>query len=337
MSIYCSLHFSFRKIRIMTRFFSTLFLFTTTILTFNSCERVLETDINGVKPKLVIVSNFTADNNLEVIITRTKHVTASSNHADVVTNAVVQVYEGETLIEELVLSMPNSGSNALPTYISTDFQPEVGVVYTIKGKAPGYQPVQATDFIPKGTAVGEVGFINTLDVKTGEETADVNFSIDLNFQDDPDEVNYYHILFYQELLGYRIDVLPNGDFDTISVATTEFAEIDFDLIDTDIPHIKFLGEQSMLLKDESFAGEDVNLTIEGNFSFNIEKYLPGTFSVEIRTVSEAYYLYYTTLVNQSQANEDELVEALPVFENVENGNGIFAGYSTETTEFVINP
>lgn len=325
----------------MFRFFYTLFLSTFTILSFNSCEQVLEADIGSVENRLVMVSNFSADHQLKVVVTSTKAIADNEAEAEVVTNAIVRVYEGTELLEELMLKMPDADSNLPPTYISTDFTPEVGTVYTLTASAQGYESIKASNIIPKGTAVGTIGFNNTLDVKN-EETADVNFSLNLNFQDDPEENNYYHILFYQELLGYQIDVKPNGGFDTISTETSELAVLDVEVLTDDFSFTRFLGGQSLLMKDDDFAGEEVNFTVQGNFSFDIEKHLLGQFSVEIRTVSEAYYLYYTTLSNQSQINTgasgtESPQDDVTVFGNVENGTGIFAGYSSNTTIFMVEP
>lgn len=316
----------------MTRFFNTLLFSALAISFFNSCEQVLEADIYPSENQLVMVSNFTSDNQLQVVVSSTKPLSGDSREFNAVTNAVVRIYQEDNLLEELSLVMPEPGSIAPPTYISLDFTPEVGSSYTLTASAPGYETIKATNIIPKGTNVGDVGFNNVLSLKD-TETANVDFSVDLSFQDDPNETNYYHILFYQQLLGYRIDVKSDGSFDTITVQTNERAELDVSLLGDDIPYIEFLGGQSLLMKDESFDGQEVNLTIEGNFNFNIEKHLPGTFSVEIRTVSEAYYLYYTTLVNQSHASSDLPGDHVPVFDNVENGNGIFAGYSSSTTNF----
>ena len=217
----------------MTRFFSTLLFSTLILFSFNSCERIIETDIGDVENNLVMVSNFSDNNRLEVVVTSTRPVTSNSSEIDVITNAVVTVYEGMELIEELSLSMPTPGSNGLPTYISLDFRPKVGITYTIRATAPGFKPVHATNIIPKGVSVGDVGFINTLNLKNAE-IADVNFNINLNFQDDPDESNYYHILFYQQLLGFRLEANLDGSFDTISVSNAQRADIEFNLLSDNI-------------------------------------------------------------------------------------------------------
>jgi len=321
----------------MNRYLYTLFFFFLTTLCFQSCEQVLETDIGASAIKLVIVSHLTPDNQLKVDIKKTRPINhVSFNPVDeYVTNAVVKVYENMELIEELVLDMPDDGTDGHPTYTSIDFIPEIGVEYTITAEAPDFQKVSATSLIPIGVSVSNVGFNNSLDIRDAA-IADVDFSVNLNLTDASTDDNYYHLVFKQELISYILLDNANGDIDTLIQGPPALAEVDIQLLNQ-ISHIQsnqFGG--GIFLTDSEFSNQTITLNLEGDFSFDTSKYLPGNFSVEVRTVSKAYYDYYSTITTQSQGDGDgELVEGNPVIENIENGNGIFAGYNSATTTFII--
>ena len=298
---------------------------------FNSCEEVIETNIDNVTNEMVMSSNFTADHELEVVVTSTKAFASNSNVIPVIVGAEVRVYQGNQFIEQLELFEPEPDSGLPPYYRSIDFIPQVGVLYTIKVNAVGFEPIEATNFIPVGAELDSVGYNNSIDVK-GAVNAEITFDVDLNFRDVTGVQNYYHLLFYQELDEYRINN-NNGIHDTIRTPSVENAVLSISLLNSNISFTRFVDDQSILLRDDTFDGESMTLNIAGSYTINLNKHLPGRFVVEMRTVSEDYYLYYTTLANQNQSNNDPLAEVVPIFDNIQNGSGIFAGYSTTTTIF----
>ena len=71
------------------------------------------------------------------------------------------------------------------------------------------------------------------------------------------------------------------------------------------------------------------------YDYDPSKYIPGDFVIELRTVSEAYYLYHITLSRQVNT-DNPLSEGVVVYDNVENGEGIFAGYSSSFNSFKLS-
>ena len=53
----------------------------------------------------------------------------------------------------------------------------------------------------------------------------------------------------------------------------------------------------------------------------------GQIFAELRTVSEEYYLYYSTFSRQQNQSDGPFNDPIVIFNNVENGHGYFAGYN----------
>jgi hypothetical protein len=56
---------------------------------------------------------------------------------------------------------------------------------------------------------------------------------------------------------------------------------------------------------------------------------------ELRTVSEEYYLYYNSLSRQRTGNNGPFADPVMIYGNVENGQGIFAGYNASVDSVAI--
>jgi len=52
----------------------------------------------------------------------------------------------------------------------------------------------------------------------------------------------------------------------------------------------------------------------------------------LRTVTEDYYLYHSTLTRQVNSG-NPLSDGVVIYDNIVNGEGIFAGYGSNTNSF----
>jgi hypothetical protein len=55
--------------------------------------------------------------------------------------------------------------------------------------------------------------------------------------------------------------------------------------------------------------------------------------VELRTISEEYYRYQSTLARQLIVRQDPFAEPVTIFNNIEGGYGNFSGFTQEITSF----
>lgn len=285
----------------------------------SSCEDVV--DFPGEeRQQLVVFSNFSDQNGLEVLVYKTKSV-LSNTATEFVNDAEVSVYADDELLEVLEF-VPSVDGKSPPFFRTQNLQPEVAKLYTIKVAALGFETITATNSIPKAVPIDSVYFDNTVDENADSES-EIKFNVAVTLRDPADVDNFYHLKFYQEFTPYVIGT--NGD--TIKGATSLSPPLEIHPLDLNSPVFKYELDQSFLLDDTQFNGSSVTLSFKGNYRFNPRKQLVGKFLVELRTVSEAYYLYHYTLSKQKQ-DSGPLSDGVVIYNNIENGVGNFSGFAS---------
>ncbi|TAK50506.1 MAG: DUF4249 domain-containing protein [Saprospiraceae bacterium] len=307
----------------MTRYYPHTSLFIALCLMLFSCEEPIDFELSQ-EQRLVVISNFSDQKVLEVFVSKTKSV-LSNEAISYRTDATVMVFSGNELLEVLELVTGDDGRP--PFYRTTQLTPQPGIVYTIKVSVPGFEPVTATSSVPIAVPIQSVNFSNTSDEDSNHDVA-VNFNVVVDFQDPPGEKNYYHLVFYQELTSY----LLNSEGDTLMGNRFLNTPLSVQSSDPNMPAIKYFDNRSFLLKDDTFDGQHVSLPFKGNYTYSLTSSIPGNFFIELRTVTEDYYLYHSTLTRQVNSG-NPLSDGVVIYDNIVNGEGIFAGYSSNTNSF----
>ncbi|MCB0476306.1 MAG: DUF4249 family protein [Flavobacteriaceae bacterium] len=57
--------------------------------------------------------------------------------------------------------------------------------------------------------------------------------------------------------------------------------------------------------------------------------------MEFRTVSEDYYLYHSSITRQNYSEGSSFAEPVFVYNNIENGHGVFAGFNTSVDSVLL--
>ena len=177
-----------------------------------SCESVVELDDIYTKPTLSASSIFTSEivsdvlpyekgNTFEVQLTQSRSVTSEKDFVTI-NDAIVEVYDDQGLLETLEF---NAASR--PKYEGIQLA-QAGKKYTLKVHHPDFLTLEATSMIPNPASIGSTTPIS----KTGEPSniipnvsiEKIQLEIELN---DPPEKNYYHVLFYNNLVNYTVQGL----------------------------------------------------------------------------------------------------------------------------------
>ena len=297
-----------------------------------TCEEPLDINFPREEPQIIVQSNFSENNALRVIVLQTEEFT-SDVYSQFVPNALVRVFDGDTFLETLKLITEIDGEEIDPYYETEVFTPQVGVLYRIEVKVPGFDVVYATSAIPIAADVGEISFSNDFDIIQGGFKS-ISFEVGVPFDDPAGVANYYHIIFIQELTDYRI-FPPN---DTIRESTTliDPANMFIEPGNEDIPMIEFTDRRSFLITDEFFDGHQISIPFSGNFIYNPNKHLLEPFKVEFRTVTKDYYLYHESFAKNNRTGNDPFSGPVVIHNNITGGGGLFSGFNSKTIEFKIS-
>ena len=300
-------------------FRQSVFLFILFMLFFAAtCERPLDLGIEEPEPHLVVVSNFTNDKDLEVVVSQTKSI-LSAEETQYVVDAEVELFEGEQFLETLSF-VPAVGKLA-PYYTTRNFRPKVNVSYNIKVEAPGFDPVMAHSSIPVIIDVNTFDISNLVVNSTNEGNRLYSYDVFISFDDPGTEKNYYHLRFFQQIINYL-----NVEGDTI-LLDSYLQQIGFNS-SSDNNFVLAYFNGGVLFEDGPLDGKTISYSFPLQVQVEPSTEILGKIFVELRTVSEEYYLYHNSLSRQQSDPNLPFNEPVIVYNNIDNGRGIFAGYGT---------
>ncbi|GJM35751.1 MAG: hypothetical protein DHS20C18_47520 [Saprospiraceae bacterium] len=287
-----------------------------------TCERDVDLGFDDPEPRLVVFSNFSNTGEIRVQVSKSK--SALDNTADeYISDAKVEIYAKGQLIERLKLVVPESG-RIPPYYATRGLVPEVNVVYMIKVDADGFETIRAESTIPEQIAVNFFE-ISELMISQDEEERTYSYRVRMNFDDPVTEKNYYHLNIFQQIQEY-----VGGIGDTV-ITGISYRPVEFNPKNNKNDMVAYLGG-GLLLEDDPLNGDyDFNLSV----SIDPTTQILGKVFVEFRTVSEDYYLYHASITRQNFSEGSSFAEPVFVYNNIENGHGVFAGYITSIDSLLI--
>ncbi len=161
-----------------------------------------------------------------------------------------------------------------------------------------------------GSLIAESAFVSEGETK---------IEIDLTLEKSPNFKSYYHINVY------LIDAEGNSD----ELEITDFRKL--------YNGAEILTQRNGILIDYDKLPEDKHLSFYANIlnSLDIEL-LKGSFlHLNLKTVTEDYYLYHKSLSQLTESNSNPFLLPTTTFTNISNGYGLFALHSTVIDSIVI--
>jgi len=297
------------------------------LLIGTSCETIVEVDLPENPPKLVVNSYFNSDSLWAVHVSKSQFVLDNAE-LQRIENANVKVTKGDGTT--FTLSHDEDGF-----YRSDSERPVLGQTYDIEVTAPDFESVSATNVIPSPVIIESV---DTVSVRNdGEDQIELR----IKFTDNGATKDYYEVNLFAKRESFISDSSGQAG-DTFTFSERIFFESD-DLVFTDQA---FESTSGSAFTDDIINGKNYQLKLQiypyfigggvpndpGNpnpdpnpSGFNEEIDL----IIELRTVSEDYYKYSTSYANFQWTNGDPFAQPVRVHSNIQNGFGIFAGYSND--------
>nr|WKN35848.1 DUF4249 domain-containing protein [Tunicatimonas sp. TK19036] len=312
---------------------------------FMACETVVEVELPEQVPKLVPYAIVEADCTFIVRLSQSQSI-LSQQDVQFVPDAEILLYQDENEVDRLE---PYGEDPELGIY-QTSFRPSSGHTYTLKINKAGFSPVEAQTYLEPAVPIQTLRY-DTVQYTYGYQDESGNYSektgtrldeVWLTFKDRPEEDNYYEISVLQYEDRFVSEQQENGEY----IITDTIATLLPQQITSEDPAVKddsFFeddddwGDYSLFFTDELFAGKEYTI----KFSMFLPSYYtryneqsPEYFIV-LRNLNRDYYLYRKSYELQNETEDNPFAEPVPVFNNIEGGYGIFAGFSSDTETILL--
>lgn len=278
-------------------------------MVFGSCTLVVDVDVPIQEPRLTVNSLFTPDSVWSVALTNSRNILDDDPFMPRTVSEVVILDESENIVSTL----QQSGFGA---YRSIE-KPEEGKIYSIRINSTNQNSVTAKGAIPKSVSI--------LSVKTDTIISELDYgsfqtiATEVRFKDPANEINYYRVNLYVKSV---YEYIRYDTQETVRDTTTLFIGLY-----EDSPELLERELFNSIISDTKFNGREVTLRFKPYFSFGAG-YTILEAAIVIHNLSEEYFKYMTTLELQQSTDRDPFAQPVKVFNNINNGFGIFAGYSS---------
>jgi hypothetical protein len=217
-----------------------------------------------------------------------------------ITNARVIIFDGDNATDTLI----NMGYGH---FRSDNKRPEPGKNYALSVIAPGYSDVHSSTFIPFPSPI--------TGVEVYETNSNQNSMLKVTLKEDGSEKNYYELFMDLE-----------NEFYNYETEQVVFSRHRLQLISEDpaIQNDNDAYSNTVVFNDLLFNGKEAELTFRIPGS-GISRH--GMITITLRTLSEDGYNYLRTAHLQNETSGDPFAQPINVYNNIQNGFGIFAGYS----------
>ncbi len=286
------------------------------------CTKEIDLAIPKAAQKTVVNAFFSPASEFQVSLSRSQDILALDK-GESIPNAIVLLYQDNKILDTLDLVGEVYQSSIIP---------RPGENYGLQVLVPDSEPLTSNDYLPpEPRLLGST----LLESVTTDREGDVFSQASITFYDDPDESNFYELLMFlrykdEQLMDFLEEI---GEKDKIAVnyngQTNDPVLLNEGQLD--------LSFRSLVFSDALFNGQTYTMKVQ--FSRSIK--LPETYDLNsydiiifLRAVTPDYYTYQKTLAAHQSSQVSDLFEGagipVPMFTNITNGLGIFAGYNQVT-------
>ena len=290
------------------------------LLSCFACETTEKIDDFPLRPsKLVVNCFFDSDSIWEFQVSKSLSVL---DNADIklINNATIKLFKDSELIETITEQSDDGW------YKSVNNLPEIGNDYSIEVTSPDFKSkLFATDYAPVAIPVNNVSITITDSMFWDNynydnimySTGNIKGNFDITISDPVNTENYYQLSIFS--------------FDTVYKYWDESSEYHITKrelsISSDDPSVENDRDynSNLIFTDLFFDGKNYKLKVDfEDWNARTEK----QYYIELVSFSKSGYLYRKSNDAYDQSQNDPFAEPVMIYCNIENGYGIFSGYST---------
>jgi hypothetical protein len=330
---------------------------------FNACMKEVEFDEGVLDSKLVVNGFVCADSIIKIQVAISKPIPGVEKSMEWIDNATIKLFVNGEFTEELqnfeIKYEEENGYNDYyyyssrerPTseYRSVQTTARTGKTYKVEIEHDDYDMAWAETTIPEAVTIDTLRS-NTKEVNEYGYT-DTRQFFHVKFTD-PENIQNYYRLTYSLSTGHRQGDWSDktGEFEINDSVKIVRVDTETDIyIDTDDPLLvgeddadDFLfmgaGNRYNLFTDDLINGQTYELSFNNyNYYNNSNELHDGEFNkntIHLMSLSKEAFLYIKSSYEHWVYDEAFLTEPVQVYTNINNGLGIFAGYSIDERSII---
>ena len=277
----------------------------------HSCTKEIEFELPTPDESLVVYSMFHPDSIWQVSVSSLTQVEGYTYKSLYVENAVVDLFENNEKIETLSYSTKGHYISSVGT------KPKYGNLYHIKVSAEGYPTaVSAQEMLPKAAEIDSLIVYDTIDA-----------SFYTNFY--PEDLAYFSeyassfkLSFTSKLEISYHKVAAISNYTEVVWAYATITELQYNIIP--------LLQESLIKTDKQSNSHEL-LFFTCTLGPETCEYL-DSLDIVLFTYNESYFKYIESLYLQERDMQNAFLSPTNLHSNIEYGQGIFSGYTTDKCE-----
>lgn len=271
---------------------------------FQSCTKEVFVEIPDNDPKLVVFSYLSSTkDSIDVTVSRSVPL----NH--------VRDYDESLVVRDAVVELKAENSNWVRVPFRPgedvyrisrhDFPVEQGQKYSLRVAANNFKTVESSVVIPFYSEIN----LSFLKFENSSGNGENSIQYFLKFQDVGGVPNYY---------GFQAWV----NMYYVEIGNTEVAKQDL-----------YLDDFSWVMSDHVFDGKEKVIAFS-SYYFEAGN-IGDTLFVKVLQTDSHFYHFHSSLESFSYSDGNPFAEPTPIYTNIQNGLGCFAGYSERVYAFPV--
>lgn len=287
-----------------------------TMLVATSCSKMISDEFPPSEPIPAVNAILAAGQNVNLHLSRVEQI--DDTPLQYINNALVTLYKNDTAVA--VMPFFEYG-----LYYSHEVV-RPGEIYSCSIRIDGFPDLYCIDSIPLHTSVDITDHNNTAKI---DEEGGYMQGVTVEFQDDPDTEDYYELIIEKR---YPPSTFNKGKYKLYAFDETSEILLNEGLEPYSTESLVF---SDMMMEEPTISmslnyGSGSNLHCYYNDSCVVKVY-EHTIIVELRHISREYYRFKKDFYFYEKNLFPQFTEgtstAFSLYSNIENGMGIFAGYT----------
>jgi len=306
-------------------------LFILMIVSILACNKTLDFDDEGYANQIVVNSTISTNSNFVSYITKSRSI-LTKNQTNTPVEGSMELFEDGKLIRQF--------PTQLGAFSATDIITKAGKSYRMVITTEG-KKLEAETIIPNKV---EVLSVDTASVKENNNLR--NIIINLRIKD-PEGDDYYRIVYMRETISsiqdnkgvrkYYRSYNQSGIASDDPVFKSVYNNFGDEIIDGP-------SNEYSIFPDDYFNGKEFSVKFRttpgyygnyyysdygGAYGYGASKLIYERNEIQVQKLSKDLYNYLKYLKLYNFYHDNPFAEPVPVYSNVKNGIGIFAGYNDE--------